>query len=66
MNYNNDDIKELICYDGTKFIKGPFEADDERYDYKMKDGEDEDYCNTDQMESWFLEVKKVIWHDSVV
>jgi hypothetical protein len=41
---------------GSIFIKGPFEVDNETYDYKFHDAADssdsEDYCTEKQLECW--------------
>ena len=52
-------MKTFIDELGTKFIKGPFDVDNELYDYKfiLPNGI-EDYCSKEQIVSWDIEIKE--------
>ena len=58
--WDKEEIKGFISQDGTKFIRGPFEIDDNMYDYKLIDKDGEDYCTKAQMESWGVELRDIL------
>lgn len=45
---------------GTVFTRGPFKVEGKYYDYKLEDACGLDYCTESQMESWEVQVKKVL------
>ena len=50
-------LNEFIDEIGTKFIKGPFEVNNKKYDYKLIDKDGEDYCTIDQIKNWNIKLK---------
>lgn len=55
-SWNNETVKAFHDDNETKFERGPFTINGIEYDYKLTDKNGEDYCTTNQMESWDVDM----------
>ncbi len=46
------ETSEFIDDNETRFIRGPFEINNQSYEYKLIDKDGEDYCTVEQMLKW--------------
>jgi len=61
--WQNEKIKVFVDEMDTVYVRGPFEVDGIKYDYKLKEGNltDEshvDYCNEEQLIEWGIVMRK--------
>lgn len=52
--------KKFVDETRTVFTKGPFMIDGKSYDYRLRDKDGEDYCTTEQIESWCVSITRII------
>ena len=63
-SWHKNNVEKFKDEMGTVFTKGPFtDENGNTYDWKLVDDLGEDYCTTEQMESWDVELDEILVAD---